>query len=268
MTQIDPKRVIEIANALETSEQTRKQIDHVSAEFPDMTIEDAYAIQRAWMDIKLKSGRKPIGRKIGLTSRAMQRASGITEPDYGLLLDNMLIWSGEKIDTDRFIIPRIETEIAFKLKHDLEGPNCTHLDVMSATEWVIPALELIDARIKILNEAGQKRKVMDTISDNAANGAIILGGEAVRPEKIDLARVSATLNRNETIEESGVAAAVLGHPAIGVAWLANKLAAYGEKLHAGEIVLGGSFTAPVPAVRGDTFYANYGELGVISVYFE
>jgi 2-oxo-hept-3-ene-1,7-dioate hydratase len=258
-----------IAVQLEQAEQTQTQIEHVSKRYPDMTIDDSYAIQNAWMDIKHQKGHSVIGHKIGLTSRAMQRASGITEPDHGVLLDYMLRWSGERIQTSNYIVPRLETELAFRLKADLEGPNCSYLDVMSAIEWVVPALELIDARIEIMDrETGHKRKVLDTIADNAANGAIILGGNPVRPTDIDMSRVGATIHRNEVIEESGVAAAVLGHPAKGVAWLANKVARHGQKLQAGEIVLGGSFTAPIAASAGDSFYANYGELGVIALQFE
>jgi 2-oxo-hept-3-ene-1,7-dioate hydratase len=169
----------------------------------------------------------------------------------------------------KFIVPRLETELAFKLKSALKGPDCSLTDVLSATEWVIPALELIDARIEIKDkESGERRKVLDTISDNAANAAVILGGTPVRPDALDLTRVSATLSRNEVIEDSGVAAAVLGHPARGVAWLANKIAAHGEQLEAGALVLSGSFTSPVAARPGDTFYANYGELGVITIGFD
>lgn len=258
-----------LAAELENAEKTGKQITQISKRFPNMTMDDGYAVQSAWMEIKRKAGHKVIGHKIGLTSRAMQRSAGITEPDFGVLLDYMLHWSGDKIDTSKFIVPRIETELAFRLNADLEGPNCNYMDVLSATEWVVPALELIDARVEIHDsETGEKRKVFDTISDNAANGAIIIGGNPVKPESMDLARVCATIHRNESIEDSGVAAAVLGHPAKGVAWLANKLSRHGEKLKAGQIVLGGSFTAPIAASSGDSFYADYGALGVIAIKFD
>jgi 2-oxo-hept-3-ene-1,7-dioate hydratase len=233
-----------------------------------MTMEDAYAVQQAWVDAKIAAGRTMIGHKIGLTSRAMQRAGNITEPDYGTLLDDMLFASGQDIPFDRFIEPRVEVELAFILKSGLEGPNVTIFDVLSAIDYVVPALEIIDARIRRVDPAtGATRKVLDTICDNAANAAIILGGNPVRPETIDMRWVSALLYRNGVIEESGVAAAVLNHPANGAAWLANKLSPYGVKLVPGEIILGGSFTAPVPIARGDTFHADYGPLGAIAVRF-
>ena len=158
---------------------------------------------------------------------------------------------------------------AFILKERLEGPGCTLYDVLSATDYITPAIEIIDARIQQVDTAsGATRKVFDTISDNAANAGLVLGGRPVRPGDVDLRWVSALLFRNGVIEESGVAAAVLGHPAKGPAWLANKLAPYGEALEAGEIILGGSFTAPVPARAGDSFHADYGPLGCISVRFK
>ena len=258
-----------IAETLDEAERTRTPTRQISGAFPDMTIEDAYAVQRAWVSRKLARGRSVIGHKIGLTSRAMQRASGITEPDFGVLLDDMLHWSGARLDASAYLVPRLEVELAFRLCEPLRGPGVTMLDVLNATDWVMPALELIDARIEIEDrDTGARRTVFDTIADNAANAAIILGGQPVRPDDVDLARVGATLHRNEVIEDSGVAAAVLGHPATGVAWLANRLAQVGEGLEAGEIVLGGSFTAPVAARAGDSFYANYGELGVIAVAFD
>ena len=266
---IDDAAAARIAERLDEAERTRTATRQISSEYPAMTIEDAYAVQRAWVERKLARGRSVIGHKIGLTSRAMQRASNITEPDFGVLLDDMLEWSGVRLDSAAYLVPRLEVELAMKLKAPLRGPGITLLDVLDATEWVMPALELIDARIEIEDrDSGTKRKVFDTIADNAANAAIILGGKPVGPREVDMARVGATLHRNEVIEDSGVAAAVLGHPAMGVAWLANKLAGVGEGLAAGEIVLGGSFTAPVSARPGDSFYANYGELGVIAVAFD
>jgi len=260
--------VSELAVRLHAAERTRKQIAQISLAHPDITIDDAYAIQREWVRIKISEGRKPIGHKIGLTSRAMQRSSNISEPDYGVLLDDMLFANGSEIPFERFIVPRVEVELAFILKENLRGPNCTIFDVLRATEYVTPALEIIDARIQQVDpDTKATRKVFDTISDNAANSGIVLGGRPVRPHDLDLRWVSAILYRNEVIEESGVAAAVLNHPANGPAWLANKLHRFGVGLGAGEIVLGGSFTAPVPARPGDTFHADYGQLGAIACRF-
>lgn len=265
---LNSKIIEELALRLETAERTRTQIEQFSLEFPDMTLEDGYAISRAWVAQKLAGGRRIIGHKIGLTSRAMQRASNVTEPDFGTLLDSMLFMQGTDIPFAHFIEPRVEVELAFILKSPLKGPDITIFDVLNATDYVTPALEIIDARIeRIDRKTGATRKVFDTISDNAANAGIILGGRPVRVTDIDLRWVAALLYRNGVIEESGVAAAVLNHPATGVAWLANKIAPHGEQLEPGQIVLAGSFTAPIFARKGDIFHADYGPLGTIAVRF-
>ncbi|MDX8359152.1 2-oxo-hept-4-ene-1,7-dioate hydratase [Sphingopyxis terrae] len=265
---LDTPQIAALAAELDRAERDRTQLSQLSIRHPDMTIEDAYAVQRAWTARKIADGRKPIGHKIGLTSRAMQRSSNIDEPDYGLLLDDMLFPDGRDIPVERFIVPRVEVELAFRLKHPLSGPDCTLFDVLDATDYIVPAIEIIDARIEQVDKAtGTTRKVFDTISDNAANAGLVLGGRPVRPMDVDLRWVSALIFRNGVIEDSGVAAAVLGHPAHGPAWLANKLHPYGETLEAGEIILGGSFTAPVPARAGDSFHVDFGPLGTISVRF-
>lgn len=265
---LNDQTIEELAARLDAAEQSRIQLGQFSLEFPDMTLADGYLISRAWVQKKIAAGRKVIGHKIGLTSRAMQRSSNVTEPDFGTLLDDMLFLNGHDVPTSRFIEPRVETELAFILKEPLKGPNCSIFDVLRATDYVTPALEIIDARIERIDKAtGATRKVFDTISDNAANAGIILGGRPVKPDAVDLRWVAALLHKNGVIEESGVAAAVLNHPATGVAWLANKLAPYGEWLEPGQIVLSGSFTAPVFAQPGDSFHADYGPLGSISVRF-
>lgn len=265
---LDTPQIAALAAELDRAERDRTQLSQLSLRHPDMTIEDAYAVQRAWTARKIADGRKPIGHKIGLTSRAMQRSSNIDEPDYGLLLDDMLFPDGRDIPVERFIVPRVEVELAFRLKHRLSGPDCTLFDVLDATDYIVPAIEIIDARIEQVDKAtGTTRKVFDTISDNAANAGLVLGGRPVRPMDVDLRWVSALIFRNGVIEDSGVAAAVLGHPAHGPAWLANKLHPYGETLEPGEIILGGSFTAPVPARAGDSFHVDFGPLGTISVRF-
>lgn len=265
---LDQTTIESLARRLDEAERTCTQIGHFSLEHPEMTLEDGYLVSRAWVKEKIAGGREVIGHKIGLTSRAMQRSSNVTEPDFGTLLDDMLFTSGQDIPTVRFIEPRVEAELAFILKYPLKGPNCTIFDVLNATDYVTPALEIIDARIERIDKpTGKTRKVFDTISDNAANAGIVLGGRPVRPDAVDLRWVSALLHCNGVIEESGVAAAVLGHPATGVAWLANKLAPYGEQLEPGQIVLAGSFTAPIFAKAGDCFHADYGPLGSISMRF-
>ncbi|MBU6444676.1 MAG: 2-oxo-hepta-3-ene-1,7-dioic acid hydratase [Alphaproteobacteria bacterium] len=265
---LDLATIRELAARLDAAEKSRTQISQFSREFPAMDISDGYMIQREWVRMKLAEGRTTIGHKIGLTSRAMQRSSNVTEPDFGALLSDMLFEDGRDIPVTRFIEPRVEVELAFVLGKPLRGPGCTVFDVLNATDHVVPAIEIIDARIaRIDKESGATRKVFDTISDNAANAGLVLGGRPVRPHDVDLRWVSALLYRNGVIEESGVAAAVLNHPANGPAWLANKLAAYDEALEPGEIILGGSFTAPVFASAGDTFHIDYGPLGSIAVRF-
>jgi len=251
----------QLARELDDAERRRVQVEHFSKRFPGMTIEDGYAVSRAWVALKLEGGRRAIGHKIGLTSRAMQQSSQIDEPDYGTLLDDMLFEPGD-IPAARFIAPRVEVELAFVLKHPLEGATITTEDVLAATDYVQPAIEIIDARIEQFDRHSKApRKVFDTISDNAANAGLILAGRKVAPREIDLPWAGAILRQNGVVEETGLAAGVQGHPAVGVAWLAMKLAPWGESLRAGEIVLAGSFTRPVAARAGDVFDADYGPLG-------
>ncbi|MDD0840361.1 2-oxo-hepta-3-ene-1,7-dioic acid hydratase [Curvibacter sp. HBC61] len=260
-----PEQIAALAAELDQAEKSRQQVEHFSKRFPGMTIEDGYAVSREWVRQKIAAGRSVRGHKIGLTSRAMQLSSQIDEPDYGTLLDDMFLAEGGDIPFHRFIAPRIEVELAFILGKPLRGPGVTLYDVLDATDWVVPAIEIIDARIEQFDRHSKApRKVFDTIADNAANAGIVTGGRPVRPDAVDLRWVSALLFKNGVIEESGVAAAVLNHPAQGVAWLANKLAPWGEGLAAGEVVLGGSFTRPTPAQPGDTFHADYGPLGSIA----
>ena len=265
---LDPTLHAALAAELLDAERTRVQLGHFSKRHPQLTIADSYAIQREWMRLERAAGRRVIGHKIGLTSRAMQLASQITEPDYGTLLDSMLLRDGSEVEAARFIVPRFEVEFAFVLGRALAGPGVTLVDVLRATDYVVPALELIDARIEPFDrETKAPRKVLDTIADNAANAGIVLGGRPMKPDAVDWRWAGALLFKNGVIEESGLGAAVLNHPGNGVAWLANKLAPHGESLAAGEIVLGGSFTRPVPCAAGDTFHADYGPLGSISLRF-
>ena len=220
-----------LARALFDSRRSRVQLRHFSREYPQMTIDDGYAIQREWVRLELAEGRVIKGRKIGLTSRAMQMATQIDEPDYAPLLDDMFFDTGTDIPFDRFIAPRVEVELAFILGAPLQGPGLTLFDVLRATEYVTPALEIIDSRIEQFDrDTKQMRRVTDTISDMAANAGIVLGGRAVRPLDVDLRWVGALLHKNGSIEETGLAAGVLNHPATGVAWLANKLAPHDERL--------------------------------------
>jgi 2-oxo-hept-3-ene-1,7-dioate hydratase len=257
----DTETIQKLAAELNASEKSRQQVEHFSKRHPGMTIEDGYAVSRAWVQMKIAEGRQVRGHKIGLTSRAMQQSSQIDEPDYGTLLDDMFFEPGD-IPTERFIAPRVEVELAFILKRGLQGAQVSVEDVLEATEYVQPAIEIIDARIEQFDRHTKAmRKVFDTISDNAANAGIILGGRKVHPREVDLPWVGAILRQNGVVEETGLAAGVQGHPAVGIAWLAHKLAPWGEGLEAGEVVLAGSFTRPALAKKGDVFDADYGPLG-------
>ena len=270
--------ITQLAQELDASEKSRQQVEHFSKRFAGMTIEDGYRVSRAWVAMQLAAGRKVIGHKIGLTSRAMQMASQIDEPDYGTLLDSMLYTAKPgavlEIPVSNFIAPRVEVELAFVLKAPLRGSGLaggkevTLQDVLAATEYVTPAIEIIDSRIEQFDRHTKvMRKVFDTISDNAANGGIVVGARQVAPDAVDLPWCGAILRQNGVVEETGLAAGVQGHPAIGVAWLANKLAPWGEFLEAGQIVLAGSFTRPVAAKAGDEFEADYGALGKLQFRF-
>ncbi|WP_326542410.1 2-oxo-hept-4-ene-1,7-dioate hydratase [Pseudorhodoferax sp.] len=257
-----------LAHELLEAERSGQPVEQFSKRHPAMDMADAYAIQREWTALKLAAGETIVGRKIGLTSRAMQIASQITEPDYGVLLRGMVIENGSEVQASRFLVPRLEVEFAFILSRPLRGPAVTLFDVLNATDYVVPALELIDARIEQFDRVTKApRKVLDTIADNAASAGIVMGGRPMRPDQVDWRWAGALLFKNGVIEESGLGAAVLNHPGNGVAWLANKLAAHGDALEAGQVVLGGSFTRPVHCAAGDTFHADYGPLGSISVRF-
>jgi len=256
------------AERLDHAEKTRTQIRQISLEHPGITIADAYAIQKAWVEMKIAQGRIVKGHKIGLTSKAMQSALNIDEPESGILLDDMFFADGGLIPTDRFIATRIEAELAFVMKTRLSGPNCTIFDVLNATDFVVPALEILDTRVERVDpQTKSARKIFDTIADNAANAGIVLGGRPIRPMDADLRWIGALCFRNGQLEETGLAAGVLNHPATSVAWLANKIAPNGLALEAGQVVLAGSFIRPIETRKGDTIQADYGPYGSVSCYF-
>jgi len=231
-----PEEIAAIALRLHRAGNTRQQVRAPSLDHPGITIADAYAVQREGIRLKLAEGRT--------------------------------VKEGSAIPIERFIVPMVEVELAFILKHELKGEQVSVFDVLSATDYVTPAIEIIDARChRVDPETKRPRRVMDTISDNAANAGLVLGGRAVRPMDVDLRWVAALLYRNGVIEETGVAAGVLNHPAHGIAWLARKFAPHGVALEAGQVILSGSFTRPVAAGAGDTFHADYGPLGNIAFRF-
>jgi len=258
LSDADRKKAVEI---LLNAEKEKKPALQLSKTFPTIEIEDSYAIQKLVNDAKVKAGSREIGNKIGLTSKAMQQSSQIDEPDYGVLHDYMVIEDGAKIPFERFIVPRVEIELVFVLGKPLKGPGVGLLDVLRATEYVVPAIEIIDARVQ------NPRKITDTVADNGAAAGLVIGGRAVGPMDIDLRWVSGLLYRNADIEETGVAAGVLGHPALGIAWLANKVGRFGTVLEPGRVMLSGSFIRPVWAQKGDTLRADFGTLGSLGVQF-
>ncbi len=260
--------IVSAAAALDAAECSRVQTGLISLKHPQATMNDAYAIQSAWVKQKLKAGRKVIGWKIGLTSKAMQAALDINTPDSGVLLDNMLFADGAIIPADRFIQPRIEAEIAFVIKTDLRGPNITAADVLAATDHVAPSLEILDTRILRVDPATKKaRNIVDTISDNAANAGIVLGRQKFNPRDIDMRWMGAIVSKDGGVEETGLGAGVLNDPALGIAWLANRLAQYGDNISAGQIVLSGSFIRPIETHHGAVITADFGIFGSVGCSF-
>lgn len=242
--------------------KTKKPCVQFSTTYPEIEIEDAYAISSSVADHRMKQlGCTIVGHKIGLTSKAMQASSQIDEPDYGYLFSDQVLADGAIVKHADFCVPRVEPELTFILKEPLKGPNVGLVDVMRATEYVVPSIEIIDARVQ------NPRKIFDTVADNGAGAAIVLGGRPVRPDDIDLRTIGAAFYRNATIEETGLASGVLGHPAMAVAWLANKLAPFEVTLEPGHMMLSGSFTRPVWADVGDTLHADFGPLGGVAVQF-
>ena len=258
LNESERKQAVEI---LLQAEKERKQATLLSETFPHIQIEDSYAISTAVAQRKISLGARLIGHKVGLTSKAMQASSKIDEPDYGHLLDSMLIAEGAKVPHANFCLPRVEVELAFVLGRPLKGPGIGLVDVLRATEYVVPALEIVDARLV------DQRKIFDTVADNGAAAGLVLGGRPIKPMDLDLRWVSALMYRNSEIEETGVAAGVLGHPALGVAWLANKLGQHGVGMDAGHIILSGSFTRVVFARKGDTLFGDFGSMGSVCVQF-
>ena len=256
----EDQRAQAVASLLE-SHRTKIQGERPSAMFPEIELEDSYAISSAVAEARVKEGRRIVGHKIGLTSKAMQAASQIDEPDFGYLFDDQLLHDGARVPFESFCKPRVEPELTFVLHSPLKGPGVQLIDVLRATEWVIPSIEIIDARVT------EPRKIFDTVADNGAGAGIVLGGRPVRPDAVDLRMVGAVFYRNSEIEETGLAAGVLGHPAMAIAWLANKLGPYGTELKPGDYMLSGSFTRPVHARKGDTLHADFGPLGSVAVQF-
>ncbi|MEC1638856.1 2-keto-4-pentenoate hydratase [Schinkia azotoformans] len=256
-------QTIQFADQLREAEVTGVGIAPLTSVNPDLTPVEAYHIQLENIQRKLDAGQKVVGKKIGLTSLAMQKLLGVDEPDYGHLLDSMVVENGGTVSMSQILQPRVEGEIAFILKKDLIGPNVTTLDVLQATKYIVPALEIVGSRVK-----DWKIKLPDTIADNASSGLYVLGGKPTRIEDVNLELLGMVLTKNGQLVNTGVGAAALGNPATCVAWLANKLSQFDIPLRAGEVILSGALSAMVVAEPGDTFTARFAHLGQVTVNFE
>ena len=250
------------------ADEARRQIGLLTLRHPQMDMADAYAVQAALVRRKLEAGRAVIGWKIGLTSKAMQSALNIDIPDSGVLLDDMVFENGATIPAGRFIQPRIEAEIAFVMKAPLAGRDVTRDDVIAATDYVAPSLEILDTRILRADpETGEARKICDTISDNAANAGIVLGREQHAIDAVDLRWVGAIVSRNGEVEETGLGAGVLNDPVTGIVWLARRMSDYGQAIEPGQVILSGSFIRPVECPPGSRIEADFGPFGAVSCVF-
>ena len=260
--------IFHAAAALFEAERGRTQIGLVSLQYPHMDMDDAYAIQMASAELSIQAGRKIIGWKIGLTSRAMQEALGIDTPDSGVIFDDMAFENGAAVPKDRFIQPRAEAEIAFVMKAPLAG-QVTRQEVLAATEHVAPSLELLDTRILRRDPASATpRNIFDTISDNAANAGLVLGAQRHAPDMFDLRWVGAVVRRNGVVEETGLGAGVLNDPVAAIIWLAARMEHYGQRIEAGNVVLSGSFIRPLECPPGSLIEAEFGDFGQASISFE
>jgi 2-oxo-hept-3-ene-1,7-dioate hydratase len=256
------------AALLDRAEASATQIRQSTSVYPEMTIDDAYRVQAAWRDLKLARGETIVGHKIGLTSRAMQASMNIDTPDSGFLTRAMVFEPDTELSVAAFCDLKLEVELAFVLATDLSGRDLSIDDVLDATDHVVPAVELIAARsFRRDPETGRTRTVVDTIADNAADAGIVCGGRAVSPRELDLRWVGAHAHRNDVIEETGLAAGVLGHPAIGIAWLARRYHEQGLSLVGGQTILAGSFTRPIDVRPGDRFLFDFGPLDSFSLRF-
>ncbi len=263
-----PEAISACADTLLQAEATRRQCGLISLAHPDATLDDAYAVQSALVARKLAQGRKVTGWKIGLTSRAMQMALNITTPDSGVLLDDMHFENDGTVPKGRFIQPRVEAEIAFMMKSPLSGAAVTRREVIAATGYVCASLEILDTRILRADPvSGKTRTIIDTVADNAANAGIVLGDARHAIDDFDLRWVGAVVARDGVVEETGLGAGVLNDPVTGILWLVHRLAAYGQGVEAGQVVLSGSFIRPIEAPPGSRFHADFGTFGTVGISF-
>lgn len=258
---LTPDQRRDAAARLAAAERDRTPIAPLSEQWPALDVVDAYEIQLLNIRSRTAGGRRVVGHKVGLSAKVMQEMMGVDEPDYGHLLDDMRI-TAATVAVDRYCTPRVEVEVAFVLGADLPAPGCTVDDVLAATDHVCAAIELIDSRI-----ADWRIRIGDTIADNASSAGFVLGGVRTPPADLDVAAVGARLWRNGELVASGESSAVLGNPAIAVAWLANTVHRFGVRLRAGHVILPGSCTRAFDARAGDRFRAEFGTLGDVEVAF-
>jgi 2-oxopent-4-enoate/cis-2-oxohex-4-enoate hydratase len=259
---MDDATIQAAGDALFDAWRTRSPIAPLSDGHPQMTVDDAYRVQQRMITRRLESGVRVIGKKIGLTSKVVQKMLGVDQPDFGYLLSDMVWADGDAIPMTRLIAPKVEGEIAFVLKHTLRGPGVTNADVLRATEYVMPCFEIVDSRIR-----DWKIRIQDTVADNASAGVFVLGDRAVDPREVDLSLCGMVLEKNGEVVATGAGAAALGSPVNSVTWLANRLGQLGIALEAGEVVLSGSLAAMVPAQAGDSFRCTIGGIGAVSTRF-
>jgi 2-keto-4-pentenoate hydratase len=252
----------ELAIALGRAQEEHRPLAPLTTACPDLTLKDAYAIQSELLRLQLNQGSSVIGKKVGFTDSRIQQKLGLAEPGYGHLLNIMEVRDGEGVEIDGLFQPKVEGEVAFMLGRDLRGTRITIKEVLDATSYIVPAIEIIDSRI-----SDWMKSAADTISDNALSCLFVKGIRMVETEQIDLPNEEMVVERNGEVVRTGTGAAVLGNPASSVAWLANKLSESGEYLKAGELILSGSLSAPLTVVKGDVIRVHFKNLGSVSVRF-
>ncbi len=259
---MNPELITRLGDELYDALVNCRVVDPLTTRHPEITTSDAYLIQQRLNARRVEAGETIIGKKIGVTSKAVMNMLGVYQPDFGLLTDGMVYNEGQAIPANTLIQPKAEGEIAFILKKDLVGPGVSAADVIAATEGVMACFEIVDSRIR-----DWKIKIQDTVADNASCGVFVLGDRVVSPLDVDLNTCGMVLEKNGEIVATGAGAAALGAPANAVAWLANTLGALGIPLKAGEVILSGSLAIMVPVVAGDSLRVSIGGIGGCSVRF-